>query len=69
MDANYFNELDSAITVCDMDGIILFMNERACKAFEIFGGRDLVGKNLFDCHNRDSCKIIKELLPEFCTKE
>lgn len=64
MEANYFMELDSEITVCDTDGIILFMNERACKAFEKFGGRNQVGKNLFDCHNPNSCKIIKELLRE-----
>lgn len=40
------------------------MNERSCKSFEKYGGRDLIGKNLFDCHNQNSINIIKELLRE-----
>ena len=65
MDTEYFfSELDSAITVCDKEGIILFMNEKACKSFEKYGGRELMGKNLFDCHNQNSCEIIRKLLKE-----
>lgn len=64
MDSDYFNKLDSAITVCDTEGIILYMNEKSCMEFEKFGGRDLIGKNLFDCHNQNSCEIIKKLLNE-----
>jgi transcriptional regulator with PAS, ATPase and Fis domain len=67
MDTNYtifFNETDCSITVCDTKGSILFMNEKSCKSFEKYGGRDLIGKNLFDCHNQNSCNIIKELLRE-----
>lgn len=60
----FFNELDAAITVCDKDGKILFMNEKAFKTFEKYGGRDLIGKNIFDYHNPDSCDIIKKLLKE-----
>ena len=64
MNTEFFNELDSAVTVCDKNGIILFMNEKSCKSFEEYGGRKLMGKNLFDCHNENSCRIIKELLRE-----
>ena len=64
MNTEFFNELDSAVTVCDKNGIIIFMNEASCKSFEKYGGRELIGKNLFDCHNRNSCRIIKELLRE-----
>ena len=64
MDTEFFNELDSAITVCDRDGIILFMNEKACGIFEKYGGRDLIGKNTFDYHNQNSCEIIKRLSRE-----
>ncbi len=60
----FFNELDAAITVCDRDGKILFMNEKAFKTFEKYGGRNLIGKNIFDYHNPDSCDIIKKLLKE-----
>ena len=64
MDTKFFNEIDSAITVCDKDGIILFMNEKAFKTFEKYGGRNLIGKNIFDYHNQDSCEIIRKLLKE-----
>ena len=64
MNTDFFTELDSAITVCDKDGVILFMNEKACKTFEKYGGRELIGKSLFDCHNQDSCEIINKLLEE-----
>ncbi len=37
--------VNCAITVCDTDGVILYMNERACATFASHG--DLIGKNLF----------------------
>ncbi len=64
MHSDFFNELDSAVTVCDKNGIILYMNEKSCKSFEKYGGKDLIGKSLFDCHNDNSCRIIRELLSE-----
>ena len=60
----FLNELDAAVTVCARDGIILFMNEKACKTLEKYGGRKLISKNLFDCHNRNSCEIIQNLMEE-----
>jgi transcriptional regulator with PAS, ATPase and Fis domain len=61
---HYFSELDTAITVCDKDGIILFMNEKAIKTFEKYGGNELIGKNIYDYHNPNSCEIINRLLKE-----
>ena len=46
------NEMNCAVTVCDTKGIILYMNEKACRTFAKHG--DLIGKNLFDCHNPQS---------------
>jgi transcriptional regulator with PAS, ATPase and Fis domain len=60
----FFNELDTAITVCDNEGVILFMNEKAIKTFEKYGGKNLIGKNIYDYHNPNSCEIIKRLLKE-----
>ena len=60
----FFNELDTAITVCDRDGIILYINAKACETFQKYGGRDLVGKNIFDYHKPESCEIIRKLLKE-----
>ena len=44
------DSIDMAITVCDRQGIILFMNEKAAGTFAADGGRALVGKDLLACH-------------------
>ena len=43
------DNVNCAITVCDMDGVILYMNDRAKETFASHG--DLIGKNLFECHS------------------
>lgn len=53
-------EMNCAVTVCDTEGIILFMNEKACHTFAKHG--DLIGKNLFDCHHPKSIEKIREML-------
>jgi transcriptional regulator with PAS, ATPase and Fis domain len=47
---NWIDEFPGAITVCDPEGIILEMNERAAQTFKSDGGRLLIGQNLLDCH-------------------
>ena len=54
------NEMNCAVTVCDTEGVILYMNEKACCTFAKHG--NLIGKNLFDCHNPQSQDKIRELL-------
>jgi len=46
----WIKEFPAAVTVCDQDGILLEMNDRAARSFETDGGRELIGKNLLDCH-------------------
>lgn len=55
-------EFDGAVTVCDHDGIILYMNDRAARTFERWGGRDLVGKNLLDCHPEPARSKLVQLM-------
>ncbi|MEN6410166.1 MAG: diguanylate cyclase [Anaerolineaceae bacterium] len=43
-------EFDGAVTVCDVNGIILYMNAKAERTFASDGGASLVGKNVLDCH-------------------
>jgi transcriptional regulator with PAS, ATPase and Fis domain len=50
MNVNWQNEYPGAITVCDQNGIILYMNEKSKKTFSSDGGEALIGKNLLDCH-------------------
>lgn len=39
-------EFPGGITVCDREGIVVFMNQRSIETF----GKNLVGKSLLDCH-------------------
>lgn len=52
--------LNCAITVCDADCTIIYMNQRSRETFS--GRGELVGKNLLDCHNPHSVEIIRHLL-------
>ena len=53
-------ETNCAVTVCDSDGIILYMNRKSRETFASHG--DLIGKNLFDCHSPESSAKIRHML-------
>ncbi|MEW6196341.1 MAG: PAS domain-containing protein [Bacteroidota bacterium] len=57
-------EFNAAITICNADGKIIEMNEKAAEIFKEDGGYELIGKNLFECHSEQSNKIIKEMISE-----
>jgi len=50
MKIDWRKEFGGAITVCDCEGIILEMNEKAIAMFAKDGGAALIGQNLLDCH-------------------
>ncbi len=50
----WIREFPAAITVCDPDGIILEMNDRAIATFAADGGAELIGRNVLDCHPEPS---------------
>lgn len=52
--------LHCAVTVCDTEGTIIYMNEKSRNTFAKHG--NLIGKNLFDCHSPESQKKIRQLL-------
>jgi transcriptional regulator with PAS, ATPase and Fis domain len=60
---DWIKEFPAAITVCDAEGIILEMNDRAAKGYEADGGRALIGSNMLDCHPGDS-RLKAEILLE-----
>lgn len=57
---DWANEMNCAVTVCDKEGVIIYMNEKAKETFARHG--DLVGKSLIPCHNDNSKAIIAKLL-------
>jgi transcriptional regulator with PAS, ATPase and Fis domain len=46
----WIKEFPAAVTVCDQEGMLLEMNDKAAKTFESDGGYELIGKNMLDCH-------------------
>jgi PAS domain-containing protein len=55
-------EFAAAITVCDIDGTILEMNNRACATFAKDGGAALIGTNLYACHPEPARTKVEVLL-------
>ena len=62
MKTSWITSFPAAITVCDTQGIILEMNERAAQSFASDGGKKLIGTNLLDCHPEPARSQVKELL-------
>ena len=58
----WFEGFPGSIVVCDSNGIVLEMNERAAEAYREFGGKELVGKNLLDCHPEPARSKVKAML-------
>jgi PAS domain S-box-containing protein len=47
---NPYDSFPAAVTVCDPEGKITYMNPAAGRLFAKYGGTALVGSNLLDCH-------------------
>ena len=58
----WVKEFAGAVTVCDTDGIILEMNDKSAKTFQQDGGRELIGKSVFNCHPRPALAELKHLM-------
>lgn len=54
------DQMNCAVTVCDANGTILYMNERSRATFASHG--DLIDKNLFECHSQASIDKIRHML-------
>jgi transcriptional regulator with PAS, ATPase and Fis domain len=59
---DWIHDFPDAITVCDLQGIVLAMNEKAAAAFGKYGGKELVGKSLLDCHPEAARDKLRRLL-------
>lgn len=59
---DWASELPSAVTITNKDGVIIYMNKKAIDTFKNDGGIELIGKNLFDCHNDNSNRIITNII-------
>ncbi len=62
IDHAWVREFPGAITVCDANGIILEMNDKAIETFQAEGGAALIGTNVLDCHPEPARRKLKHLL-------
>lgn len=59
-EAAWAEGMNCAVTVCDCEGIILYMNEKSRETFAKSGKRP--GDSLIDCHNERSRAIMAHML-------
>jgi transcriptional regulator with PAS, ATPase and Fis domain len=61
---NWTDEFLGAVTVCDREGIVVYMNDRSKQQFAKSGDVDLLGKSLIDCHPEPARTLLKKMLAE-----
>jgi hypothetical protein len=59
---DWIKEFPGAVTVCDIEGVILEMNDRSAEVFAEDGGFSLIGKNLLDCHPEPARSQLEEMM-------
>ncbi len=64
MHIDWADGFNGAITVCDREGIIVYMNDFSIQQFEKYGGKQLLGSNLLDCHPEPSKTALKKMLQQ-----
>jgi hypothetical protein len=62
MSHGWVKEFPGAVTVCDPNGIILEMNDRATAMLSADGGANLIGSNVLDCHPEPARSRLQEML-------
>lgn len=55
----------ASVVLCDLAHTIVYMNPAAISNYSKWGGAELVGKNLKNCHNPRSGEIIDQVVAWF----
>ncbi len=58
-----FDSWNEEVVFVDTNHIIQYVNAPAAKKYAKWG--NILGKSIFDCHNPDSCKMIREMFARF----
>ena len=61
MDLNWAEDMNCAVTVCDKQGIVVYMNKKSRETFNT-NGRDMMGQCMIPCHNPQSQAKIANML-------
>ena len=60
----WVEEFSGSVIVCDTEGIVVEMNEQAVATFKKWGGKQLLGSNLLDCHPEPARSKLKLLMEQ-----
>jgi DUF438 domain-containing protein len=60
-------EFSASINICDKNGVLLYLNNKAVKTLEKDGGEKLIGTNIIDCHPGESRKKFEDMLSNAST--
>ena len=60
--SKFMDNLNASVTICDTSGIIIYMNDKAVKTFEKYGGNKLINTNILDCHPEPAKTKLAELI-------
>ena len=58
-----------AVVLCNLQHEIVYMNEAAAVNYAKWGGKELLGKSLMNCHNVHSNEMIKQVVDWFAVAE
>jgi hypothetical protein len=58
----WVDEFVGAVTICNLSGIVVQMNNRAAELFSRHGGKSLIGQSLLDCHPEPARTKLLRLL-------
>ncbi len=64
---DWYKEIPFAITISDLDGNIIYMNDKSAETFQKSGGKNLIGTKLEACHSERSRAIINKMMTENCS--
>ena len=60
---SWLDEDEAAITICDLNGIILYMNERSKKSFAKYDDSGVsIGSSLIECHPEPARTKLRNML-------
>lgn len=55
----------AAVVICDLEHVIVYMNPAAVDRYAKWGGKDLMGRSLLNCHTEKSREMILKVLDWF----
>lgn len=58
----------ASVVICNLEHTIIYMNPASINNYAKWGGAELVGKSLLNCHNPNSNELIKKVVDWFGQK-